>query len=70
LEIPAGTFPLVATLMRHINAADLTLTSVAARAGIERKTLRRMRKHAPRLDLFLAALNAVGLDLKITRKGS
>ena len=47
------------------------LRAFAQQAGVPYNTTLNWRKgaRAPRLDLFIAALNALGYDLKIVRKG-
>ena len=64
--VPAHVHPLVARLFAEIAKAGLTEAAAARKAGLNRRSVNNWRGHCnPNLPNFIAALNAIGLDLKI-----
>lgn len=69
--IARGSNPLVRHLITELNKRELTWAEAEAKAGVAVGTIRAWKSRSmPRLDNFTAALNAIGLDLKIVRLGS
>lgn len=63
--IPAHANPLVRRLFETMNERDISLDEVAHRAGVDRATIYQWRRHDPKLGNIVAALNAVGLNIKL-----
>ena len=63
--IPAHANPLVQRLFSELNEQDISLDDVAHRAGVDRATIYQWRRHDPKLSNIVAALNAVGLEIKL-----
>lgn len=67
--LPAHAHPLVQRFFILLNARCATFAEVAERTDIGVDTLRFWRsRHVPRLDLFDAALNALGFELTIVKR--
>lgn len=60
--------PLVRALFAHIDRAGLSLRAVSERSGIDSTVLSNWRtgKTVPRLDLFIAACQAVNMVLRMS----
>ena len=68
LKVHANCHPIVRQFIAILNRERITLTSVAARAGLERHTLAMWRvRRNPNLVTLEAALNAIGYELRVTR---
>lgn len=66
LVVPEHAHPIVRRLIQEANAQQTTLTEVAKRAGVRRCSIMQWgRRHHPRLDQIEAALNVLGLDLRV-----
>lgn len=66
LPIPKHAHPLVRDLYREANRQHVTLTEIAAEAGIRRCSIHQWgSKNHPRIDQLDAALNTLGLRLAI-----
>lgn len=63
--IPSHANPLVQRLFAAMNEQDISLDEVAHRAGVDRATIYQWRRHDPKLGNITAALNAVGLEIKL-----
>ena len=64
--VPVHVHPLVTRLFAEIAKAGLTEAATARKAGLNRRSVNNWRGHCnPNLPNFIAALNAIGLDLKI-----
>jgi len=60
LTIPPHAHPLVRRLFEELNAQQTTIEELAGRTNIGVDTIRFWAsRHIPRLDLFVAALNAI-----------
>jgi lambda repressor-like predicted transcriptional regulator len=69
IRIPQHAHPLVKRFAAELNEQQTTYAEVSERSGVGVDTLRFwMTRHNPRLDLFDAALNVVGLELTIREK--
>ena len=69
LRVHEHAHPLVRALVAHLNKERLTLSDVAARCGVDRRVMHKWRiRSNPSLNLFCAALDAAGLELRIVRK--
>ncbi len=69
LPIPEHAHPLVRQLFREMNAQCTTIREVAERATFRAGTISDWRYcREPTLCNFVAALNVLGLDLKIVEK--
>lgn len=68
LPIPAKAHPLVREFFCLINRERETLKGVSSRAGCDYGTIADWRRRrTPNLVTFIAALNAIGYDLRIVR---
>lgn len=66
LKVHANAHPLVRQFVEILNRECITLTSVAARCGIDRCVMHRWRiRSNPSIAMFSAALNALGYELRI-----
>lgn len=66
LEIPQHAHPLVRRLWHELNKQQTTIAELADRCAVHRATMRQWgRKNHPRIDHLEAALNALGLGLKV-----
>lgn len=66
IKLPAHAHPLVRQFIAEMNEQQTTFLEVADRSGIGVDTIRFWAsRHVPRLDLFEAALNTIGLELTI-----
>lgn len=65
LKIPESINPLVRKLYERMNYRHITIKAVAESSGISRHTIEGWRKTNPRVPDLEAALNAVGLTLKV-----
>lgn len=66
IRVPEHAHPLVRRFINALNEQGTTYADVARRAGVGVDTLRFWpTRHVPRLDLFDAALNVLGLELRI-----
>lgn len=69
LRLPEHTHPLVRRFFAVMNARRVTLREVSGVSNVGVDTLRFWgTRHMPRLDLFDAALNTVGLELTIRQR--
>lgn len=66
--IPANTPPLIKRLYEELENSPLTRRQVERRAGIHAQCILAWQRRSPRLDLFVAALNAMDLDLAIVHR--
>ena len=68
LPIPAHVHPLVRQLFEALNWERTTLTELAARAGVQRRTISDWRyRRRPTIDLLDAAFNALDRQLVVQR---
>lgn len=60
----------VRTLFKHIDINNLSLNEVSEKCGVDRNTLSTWRtgQSSPRLDLFIAVCEAVGLEVQLELK--
>lgn len=60
--------PLVRALFTHMDNIGLSMYALSAKSGIDSKVLSNWRtgKSSPRIDLFTAACQAVGMSLRIS----
>lgn len=66
--MPAHCHPLVKIYIQELNRRSMTWDEAEKDTGVGAGTLRAWSSQSmPRLDTFVAALNAVGFDLKIVR---
>lgn len=69
LAVGTHAHPLVRRLIAELNRERTTLNEVAERSGVSRHTVYQWRyTRQPRLDNFIAALNAIDLDLTIIHR--
>lgn len=69
IPIPPHAHPLVRGLCERANAQMTTLSEVADRAGLRRKTLSDWRyRRTPKIDDLVAALNVLDFDLAIVER--
>lgn len=69
ISIVAHAHPLVRQFIQEMNKQQATFAEVSERAGVGIDTLRFWQtRHMPRLDLFEAALNVLGLELCIRHR--
>lgn len=67
---PIGSVsPLVIALFSHMDSKEITLAQAAMLSGVNEANISNWRRGArsPRLDLFLAVANAVGLSVSFNR---
>lgn len=73
ISIPPNCHPLVRQLMEAANTRGLTFTKIGEVSGVDRTTISGWRRNSlPSVELFEAALNSVGLELRVGphRRGS
>lgn len=69
IPLPQHAHPLVVRFVKEMNARGRTYREVGAESGVGVDTMRFWRtRHVPRLDVFDAVLNTIGLQLTICRK--
>jgi hypothetical protein len=69
IRVPQHTHPLVRRLIVEMNEQRATFAEVSKRSGVAVDTIRFWPTRAmPRLDLFDAALGALGLELTVREK--
>jgi len=70
LPVPKHAHPLVRQLFREMNEQCTTIREVAERARFRAGTISDWRyRRDPTLSNFVAALNVIGLDLKVVEQG-
>jgi DNA invertase Pin-like site-specific DNA recombinase len=70
LRVPDHAHPLVRQFVRELNEQKTTITEVGERSGVRRTTISTwLNRTDASLSNFVAALNAIGLDLKIVEQG-
>lgn len=68
ITVPERAHPLVKQFFRLMNKDGWLFTDVAKRSGLCRQSIAKFgirERGAPKLDMLIAALNAIGYDLKI-----
>lgn len=69
LLVPEHSPPLVRRLFEEMNAQHATLTEVANRAGLRRRTVTGWREtRVPNVEHLRACFNVLGLDLVVAEK--
>jgi hypothetical protein len=69
LPIPADATPLVRELFRSMNRQRATIGEIGARSGITYQAISEWRyRRKPSLENFIAAANALGLDVKLVAR--
>lgn len=69
IKVPRHAHPLVRRFVTELNEQMTTYAEVSKRSGVGVDTLRFWAtRHIPRLDLFDAALNTVGLELAVRER--
>ena len=69
LRVPAKAHPFVRALYREMLAQHAGVMEVSRRSGVCKDTLSRWRySNTPDLENIQAALNAVGLELRVVRQ--
>jgi DNA-binding XRE family transcriptional regulator len=60
----------VRMLFKHVDRSGVSLAELSERCGVDRNTLSMWRtgKSSPRLDLFIAVCDAVGLECQLELK--
>lgn len=64
-DLPSNTPPLIRQLYQAIEANRLSIHAIAKRSGVNKGVIARWRRCNPRVDLLVATLNALDLDLVI-----
>lgn len=70
IPTPQHTHPLVTELVARMNTEHATFNDIGQRAGIKRDTISGWTRHRmPKLDLFVAAANALGYEVVLREAG-